>query len=116
MLAGNKVVVEELLLGSLRADGTRHHDGLRQVLPYWARGTATLDALRGVVVVDETQDPVTVAVHWEQVPRKLRKAAASLASELVDEYQPRPAGGRPRIRRPKIAEELGDLDTGDPEA
>jgi hypothetical protein len=85
VLAGNKVVVEELLLGSLRADGTRHHDGLRQVLPYWARGTATLDALRGVVVVDETQDPVTVTVHWEQVPRKLRKAAASLASELVDD-------------------------------
>lgn len=69
VLAGNKVGVEELILGTVRKDGTRRPDGLRQVLPYWARGTATLEALNGVVVVDETQDPVTVTIHWEQVPR-----------------------------------------------
>jgi hypothetical protein len=114
--AGNRVLVEELLLGSVREDGTRRNDGIRQTLPHWARGTATLDALRDIVVVDETQDPVTVTVHWEMVPRKLRPAAASLASELVDIHQPRPTGGRPRktpINKPR---KQGDLDTGRPPA
>ncbi len=94
--AGNRIGIEEIVLGTLGEDGKRHPDGLRQVLPRWARGVAVLEALAGVVVVDETQNPVTVTVHWERVPRQLRPAAASLASELVDIYQPRPDGGRPR--------------------
>jgi hypothetical protein len=52
--------------------------------------------LRGIVVVDESALPVTVTVHWERVPVKLRPAAASLASELVDAYRDRKKGGRPR--------------------
>jgi hypothetical protein len=114
--AGNRVLVEELLLGTVREDGTRRNDGIRQTLPRWARGTATLDALKDIVVVDETQDPVTVTVHWEKVPRKLRPAAASLASELVDVYQPRPTGGRPPKTPKKKPPKLGDPDTGRPPA
>jgi hypothetical protein len=114
--AGNRVLVEELLLGSVREDGTRRNDGIRQTLPLWARSTATLDALRDIVVVDETQNPVTVTVHWEKVPRKLRPAAASLASEWVDMYQPRPTGGRPRKSPMKRPPKLGHLDTGSPPA
>ena len=94
--AGNRIGVEEIVLGTLREDRKRRPDGLRQVLPNWARGVAVLEALVDIVVVDETQSPVAVTVHWERLPRKLRPAAASLASELVDTYQPRPKGGRPR--------------------
>lgn len=112
--AGNQVLIQEILLGTLRADGRRRPDGIRQVLPHWARGRAVLNDLAGIVIVDESQDPATVTVHWEQVPRKLRPAAASLASELVDAYQPRPKGGRPRKAPENIpASKLGDPDTGD---
>jgi hypothetical protein len=93
--AGNAQLVHELIEGTVREDGTKRPDGLAQILPLWARGTAVLDALRGLVVVDESQQPVTVTVHWERVPVKLRPAAASLASELVDAYRDRPKGGRP---------------------
>jgi hypothetical protein len=93
---GNDLLVEELVLGTRRSDGTRRADGINQILPYWARGTATLEALRGSVVVDESVQPVSVTVHWDRVPPKLRRAAASLASELVDAYSGRLRGGRPR--------------------
>jgi hypothetical protein len=64
--------------------------------PLWAH-VSILAALAAVVVVDETTNPESVTVHWEAVPRDLRPAAASLASELVDAYQDtRPRGGRPR--------------------
>jgi len=98
---GNAQLVGELINGTVREDGTKRPDGLVQVLPHWARGTRTLDALRGIVVVDEGQHPVTVTVHWERVPANLRPAAASLASELVDCYSDRPRGGRPPKRRTK---------------
>ena len=94
--AGNSQLVHELIEGTVREDGTKRPDGLEQILPRWARGTATLDALRGIVVVDESALPVTVTVHWERVPVKLRPAAASLASALVDAYRDRKKGGRPR--------------------
>lgn len=114
--AGNRIGVEEIILGTLCENGKRHPDGLRQVLPRWARGMAVLEALAGVVVVDETQNPVTVTVRWERVPRKLRPAAASLASELVDMYQPRPPGGRGRKTPASNRQKLGDPETGDPRA
>ena len=93
--AGNTQLVHELIEGTVREDGTKRPDGLAQILPRWARGTAILEALEGIVVVDESQQPVAVTVHWERVPAKLRPAAASLASELVDAYRDRPKGGRP---------------------
>jgi len=93
--SGNAQLVDELIEGTTREDGTQRPDGLAQILPHWARGTAILDALQGIVVADESQQPVTVTVHWERVPVKLRPAAASLASELVDAYRDRPKGGRP---------------------
>jgi hypothetical protein len=93
--AGNDQLVHELVTGTVREDGTKRPDGLSQVLPLWARGSATLDALAGLVVADESQQPVTVTMHWERVPVHLRPAAASLASELVDAYRDRPLGGRP---------------------
>jgi hypothetical protein len=93
--AGNTQLVHELIEGTVREDGTKRPDGLAQILPRWARGTAILKALEGIVVVDESQQPVAVTVHWERVPTKLRPAAASLASELVDAYRDRPKGGRP---------------------
>jgi hypothetical protein len=55
--AGNTLAVEELVLGTLEEDGTRRLDGIRQELPLWARGKAVLDALIGVVVVDESKSP-----------------------------------------------------------
>jgi hypothetical protein len=94
--AGNTQLVHELIEGTVRENGTKRPDGLDQILPNWARGTTVLDALRGIVFVDESQVPVTVTVHWERVPAKLRPAAASLASEFVDAYRDRPKGGRPR--------------------
>jgi hypothetical protein len=94
--SGDELRIEELTRGTFRPDGTRRSDGLAAILPLWARGTAVLEALRGIVVVDEDATPVTITVHWEQVPAKLRPAAASLASELVDLYYERPKGGRPR--------------------
>jgi len=97
---GDQDLIDEHVLGELRDDGTRAPTGMTQLLPLWARGTAVLDALEGVVVVDEAADPVTVTVHWERVPVGLRDAAASLASMLVDAHRQRPRGGRPRkIRR-----------------
>src|ERR1035437_1093808 len=93
--AGNVQLVHELIEGTVREDGTKRPDGLAQILPRWARGTATLEALQGIVVVDESQQPVAVTVHWERVPVKLRPAAPSLASEYVDAYRDRPKGGRP---------------------
>jgi hypothetical protein len=97
--SGNRTLADEILNGTQRGDGKRHPDGLRQVLPYWARGTAVLDELVGVVTVHESVEPPTVTVLWDRVPRHRRKAAASLASELVDCYRPRPRGGRPRKSR-----------------
>lgn len=114
--AGNALAIDELQLGTYRENGKRRPDGSRQVLPYWARGTTTLENLRGLVVVDETQDPVTVTVHWEKVPRRLRLAAASLASELVDIYQPRPTGGRPRKNSRENHRKLGNPITDTPRA
>ncbi|HEY1168379.1 MAG TPA: hypothetical protein VGE81_05305 [Candidatus Limnocylindrales bacterium] len=93
--ADNAQLVHELIEGTVRENGTKRPDGLAQILPLWARGTATLDALRGIVVVDDDQHPVTVTVHWELVPPTHRRAAASLASALVDAYRDRPRGGRP---------------------
>lgn len=97
--ADNGQLIIELVDGTIRDDGTKRPDGLSQIVPRWARETAVLEALRGIVVVDESRDPVTVTVHWEQVPPKLRLEAASLASELVDAYRDRPKGGRPRKSR-----------------
>jgi hypothetical protein len=94
--SGNAQLLHELIEGTQRADGTRRADGLAQILPRWARGIAVAKALETIVVVDESEAPVTVTVHWERVPRELRQAAASLASELVDAYHGRPKGGRPR--------------------
>ena len=93
--AGNQQLVNELINGTVRENGTKRPDGVTQILPRWARGTATLDALRGIVVVDVGQHPVAVTIHWERLPVSLRPAAASLASELVDNYRDRPRGGRP---------------------
>lgn len=67
----------------------------RHTLPLWARKPGALDSLTGIVVVDDKVTPVTVTIHWERVPRRLRSAAASLASTLVDFYDPPPKGGRP---------------------
>jgi hypothetical protein len=92
----NRQLIVELVEGTVRENGTKRPDGLDQIVPLWARGTADLAALQGIVVVDESQEPVTVTVHWERVPRDLRPKAASLASELVDAYYGRPKGGRPK--------------------
>jgi hypothetical protein len=96
--AGDTEAVEEIWHGTTLPGGRKANDGFMQVLPRWARGQEVLDALKGVVVVDESAQPPTVTVHWERVPRKLRPAAASLASELVDIYTERPKGGRPRTK------------------
>lgn len=115
--AGDALGIEEIVRGTVREDGSRRSDGLQSVLPRWARGTEVLTVVLGFVDVDVSQDPVTVTVHWERVPRKLRPATASLASELVDTYQPRPKGGRPRKYAGKnLARKLGDPDTGGPPA
>jgi hypothetical protein len=112
---GDRMAIEDVVLGTLREDGKRHPDGLRQGLPYWARGVAVLEAVSAFVDLDESNDPVTVTVHWERVPRKLRPAAASLASELVDSYQPRPTGGRPsKALRKETSGKPGNPDTGEP--
>ena len=103
-LTGNTALVLELIAG-VRPDGTRSRDTLVALLPRWARGTHILDALAGVVVPDESANPPTVTVHWEKVPRHLRPEAASLASELVDSFNPRPKGGRGR--REKRSGETG---------
>jgi hypothetical protein len=110
--AGNDLLIEELVAGTTKEDGSRRADGLAQVLPYWARGTQTLVDLAGIVVVDEANDPVAVTVHWERLPAKLRRQAASLASELVDAYQGRPKGGRPRGSRKDSSAKPGHPDTG----
>jgi hypothetical protein len=94
--SGDREAAEEIWFGTRLEGGRRANDGMKQVLPYWARGVETLKALSGIVVVDEEAQPPTVTVHWERVPRKLRPAAASLASELVDMYYMRPKGGRPK--------------------
>jgi hypothetical protein len=99
--AGNTLGLDEIINGTVREDGTRRSDGLPSMLPRWARGTEVLTAVLGFIDVDESQDPVTVTVHWERVPRKLRREAASLAGEIVDMYQPRPKGGRRRKSRGK---------------
>lgn len=88
-------MVNELISG-VRPDGTRSRDTLLALLPKWARGTHILDALIEAVVPDADADPPTVTVHWERVPRHLREEAASLASEFVDGFYPRPKGGRGR--------------------
>jgi hypothetical protein len=114
---GNKLGVEEIVLGTVREDGRRRPDGLRQVLPLWARGTDVLTTVLRYVDIDESQNPVAVTIHWERVPRRLRAATASLASELVDMDQPRPKGGRPeKSRNNKSTLKLGDPDTARPPA
>jgi hypothetical protein len=92
-VAGNTALARELIEG-VRPDGTTSRDTLNALLPKWARGTSVLDALAGIVVPDAASSPPTVTVHWERVPRHLRAEAASLASELVDAFYPRPKGGR----------------------
>ena len=110
--SGNKLLADEIVHGTFAKEGRRRSDGLPSILPSWARGHVVLDALVGVVVVDETLTPVTVTVHWERVPPGLRRAAASLASELVDAYRPRPKGGRPRKNSPADSpSKPGDPDT-----
>jgi len=94
-VAGNHALARELIEG-VRPDGTVSRDTLKAILPKWARGTSILDALAGVVVPDADANPPSVTVHWEMVPRHLRSEAASLASELVDGFYPRPKGGRGR--------------------
>lgn len=103
-VAGNDDLVQELIEG-VRPDGSRSRDTLLALLPKWARGPQILDALAGIVVPDEATKPPTVTVHWERVPRHLRSEAASLASELVDAFNPRPKGGRGR--REKRSDESG---------
>jgi len=79
--------------------------GLDQILPIGLRGTALLDELAGIVVVDDTASLVTVTVHWERVPRDRRKVAASLADFIVDLYYGRPEGGRPRMKQRRTPKE-----------
>lgn len=97
-LDGNPELVRELIEG-VGPEGTQSRDTLNALLPRWARGTATLDALAGVVIPNPDAVPPTVTIHWEKVPRDLRPEAASLASELVDAFYPRPKGGRPRRKK-----------------
>jgi hypothetical protein len=99
-VTGNAVLADEIVNGTIKPDGTRRNDGFNQVVPLWARGTGARDELQGIVVVDESQQTVTVTVHWERVPTKLRAEAASLASTLVDSYYGVPKGGRPRKAKP----------------
>lgn len=106
--AENFQLAHEIMEGTTRPDGRRRPDGIAQILPRWARGTEVLDALQGVVMVDEDVTPVSVTVHWELVPRKLRAQAASLASELVDAYNGRPKGGRPPRSGKNAAPKPGD--------
>ena len=94
-MTGNEKVVKELIQG-LSPDGSASRHSLKAILPKWARGTSILDALSGAVVADPNADPPSVTVHWERVPRDLREEAASLASEWVDVFYPRPKGGRGR--------------------
>lgn len=96
VISGNYIAIEEIVEGTVEESGSRRKDGLNQVMPYWARGTALLDELGAFVEVNESQSPPTVTVHWERIPRHRRRAAASLASTLVDMHQPPPRGGRPR--------------------
>lgn len=105
--SGDPQLVTEHVLGTVREDGSRRPDGLAQLTPLWARGPRVLDELAGLVVVDETQRPVAVTVHWERVPQHLRREAASLASELVDAYQGRSAGGRPSKQSKEPRPETG---------
>lgn len=107
--SGNDLLIEEVVEGTLDENGKRRKDGLDQVMPYWARGTALLGELASFVEVDESQTPPAVTVHWEQVPRNRRRAVASLASTLVDMHQPPPRGGRPRK---SSRQQLGDPVTG----
>jgi uncharacterized protein (UPF0147 family) len=93
----------EALLDLKEAAEAGQHEQAKEIvrnfahtLPVWAREPGALDALAGIVTVDETASPVAVTVYWERVPRKLRRAAASLASALVDFYDPPAIGGRPR--------------------
>ena len=95
-VSGNDLAIEESVEGTVDERGRRRKDGLDQVMPYWARGTALLDELLSFVDVDESQTPPAVTVHWERVPRHRRRHVASLASALVDMHQPPPHGGRPR--------------------
>jgi hypothetical protein len=80
---GDYGLVREVIEGTLRPDGKRANDGLVALLPKWARGVEILEALNGIVVVDEGSEPPLVTVHWESLPRHLRAEAAFLASELV---------------------------------
>ena len=109
--AGNELLVDEIVRGTFTEDGRRRSDGLAQVVPLWARDPATLAALAGIVVVDESVHPVTVTVHWERVPANLRREAVSLASELVDAHRDRPKGGRPPGSRKQSRRKPGHPDT-----
>jgi hypothetical protein len=60
---GNELGIEEIVLGTVRENGTRRPDGLRQVLPLWARGTNVLTTVLGYVDIDESQNPVAVTIR-----------------------------------------------------
>lgn len=85
--------------------------GIDQILPIGLRGTDLLDELAGIVEVDDAEASVTVTVHWERVPRDKRKAAASLASFIVDFYYGRPEGGRPRTKRRRRSSDAATFDS-----
>jgi hypothetical protein len=92
----NDLAIQEIVEGTVDDSRKRRKDGLNQIMPYWARGTALLDELASFVEIDESQTPPSVTVHWELVPRHRRHEVSSLVSMLVDMHQPPPRGGRPR--------------------
>lgn len=111
----NALAIEEIVEGTINEKTGRHRpDGIRQVLPYWARGVVLLEELFAYIEIDESVDPPAVRPMWEQIPPKRRKAVASLASELVDLHRPRGRGGRtPKLPNSSDAEP-GNPHTGDP--
>ena len=62
----------------------------------WLQDLGTFETLirSGAVVPDDAAG--TVTLRWERVPVEHRKAATSLATELVDAYRGRSVGGRQR--------------------
>ena len=69
---------------------------LSNLIPLGLRGTRTIKASSEFIDVDDRATPPTVTVHWELVPRGLRRETISLASAYVDFFTPPGAGGRPR--------------------
>lgn len=81
--AGRADDAEELL------ESAKHFDP-------WLQDYAAFCSLieSGAVVADD--DAGTVTLRWDLVPTEHRKVAASLATELVDGYRGRSAGGWPK--------------------